>query len=152
LKKCGQCGFLNGNNILYCSECNNKLGEPLTREEEEEVLLKQKKHIIQEEIYIKGFVITLTDKIAAGIAVLGIIASAALIGDQWFTENECCFISILFFVLCVLVSLSANFFWKLRFVLYRDFYLEPSDFALGLRKVFIYIFLLIGYFLIVKAI
>jgi len=34
IKKCSQCGSFNENDVIYCTECKNKLGSPLTKEEE----------------------------------------------------------------------------------------------------------------------
>ncbi|HAN21594.1 MAG: hypothetical protein A2Y15_05975 [Clostridiales bacterium GWF2_36_10] len=151
MKKCSQCGSLNDNELLNCKECNNNLGQILSKEKEDEAILEEQKRNNQEnaeDIYIHGVEVTKADKISAVVAFAGIILSIVLlIIKQNSPDKKVYLYSILCFAVSILTSISYLFF-PIRDIMYKNHDLEPSDFSLFMRKIFIYIFLILGYYII----
>ncbi|NLK99992.1 MAG: hypothetical protein GX271_04940 [Clostridiales bacterium] len=146
MKKCGKCGAIQNNKRFYCIDCNERLGPPLTDEEE-----KKETAVIRENINtlsnkVDYFYVSKLDRIT--IILLLIFSTLHLllmiIRSEYYRENHLFGLGIILIILAVSTSVSLRYpelTWelhKLRYIFVFDNIndLEPSRQMLWSRRFF----------------
>ena len=109
----------------------------------------------QEHLYEEPCEVTKADKVFGILATLGFVMSVVLLIIMPNGEEKLSFLySCLLFVLCVSYVFLYNAAWRFHKRISALHYrnsdsLEPSDFSLKLRKIFIYVSFFTGVFVII---
>jgi hypothetical protein len=153
MKKCGKCGAIQNNKHFYCIDCNNRLGPPLTDEEEKMETSKIKETINDLSNKADYFYVSKTDKFIVILLVIFSLLHALLIlfGANYYRENQLYWLGFISILLAIAIAIDLRF-PRISWELYRFRYLfvfeniddlEPSRFMLWSRRFFSKLFLII---------
>jgi hypothetical protein len=155
MKICKSCGAIQDNKRFNCIDCGERLGPPLSKEEERKANEKVSETINNLSNKADYFHVRKLDKAVASLLCIGVIISTALmiINRIYSIEidmNYAIVIVIIFMLWEAVDLLFPRISWvlyKLRFVFRIENVddLIPTDFALFIRRVFAYAVLVLGY-------
>ncbi len=159
MKICEKCGAVNSDNRLFCLDCNEKLGDSVSKYEQERI--EQSIDTRLENLYNDNdpLYVSLFDKVMGCISLVGILVSAVLIAVGFFTKREFGFLwfVVLLFALTAVEAFVPKLTWsierlRLSFLISNSEDAEPSSFYKICRKASILITAGIGIVLLVFAI
>lgn len=156
MKKCHNCGAVQGDDRTTCIDCDSALGRPISEAEEKRIdeSIDDKLDSMAERA--QDFYVPIHEKIMGILSIIGVIATIVLlILCNFFSERVIDNInipilavkSILFFALAGALLLFPKLMWNFSTLRYRLFYnwdTTPSSFAITMRKVSAYIMFIGG--------
>ena len=142
MKICKKCGAQYDDDKTFCIDCNEKLGDKLSKSEEQKMHTNLNHQIEdmcnkRDPLYVSKF-----DKALGAAALVGAVFSAVLAAINLITRqnNGYIWLAVVFFLLSAVVSLIPRIMWELE-KLRLGFYIngaddaEPSDYYLKCRKI-----------------
>ena len=151
MKKCNNCGAVQGDDRTTCIDCDSMLGRPISKAEEKRIddSIDLKLNDMAERA--QDFYVPIHEKIMGILSIIGGIAAIVLlILCGFFSEHvkdsvnipRFALYSIVFFSFAGALLLFPKLMWNLSTMRYRIFYnwdTTPSSFAITMQKVLAYI-------------
>ena len=151
MKICHNCGAKNADHRFFCIDCNEKLGNPISKAEQEQVEQQTQDRI--DALYNRNdpLYVSRLDKAIGIFALIGIAANAALGIVGWISKPDVgtrC-LSALFFAVAAIEALVPKLTWsieqlRLSFTVDGADDAEPSAFYKTARKISIIVAATIG--------
>ena len=149
MKICKKCGAHYLDDKQFCTDCDEKLGDALSADEENQIHTELEQHI--EKLYNKNdpLYVSKFDKIVGFISLFGGALSLLLTLIYLFINQDfkVALLSFVFFVISTLEALVPQITWeleKMRYSLFVNDDAEPGGFYLKSRKTAIVIFAILG--------
>lgn len=151
MKLCAKCGAYNADERMFCVDCSEKLGDPLSDSAEQQLRAHVSGHIDRlynrkDPLYVSVF-----DKVMGIAALAGAVCSLVIMVIGWCNRLpfEYLWVSLLFFLLTGVEALVPRLTWELEkfrltFLLRDADDVQPSSFYLITRKITIVLTLVIG--------
>lgn len=146
MKKCGECGAIQNNKHFYCIDCNERLGPPLTKEEEKKERDSLNKLINNLSNKADYFYVSKADKtIVYLLCIFSVLhALLMLIRAEYYSDNFLFVFGFIFIILALSAAFNLRFpriSWKLNTLRYYFIFknlddLEPSEYTLWSRRFF----------------
>lgn len=151
MKKCHNCGAVQGDDRTTCIDCDSALGRPISKAEEKRIdeSIDDKLDSMAERA--QDFYVPIHEKIMGILSIIGVIATIVLLFlCGFFSEHVKDSVNIPVFsimsMFCLALAgallLYPKLMWNLSTLQYRVFYnwdTTPSSFAITMQKVVAYI-------------
>lgn len=160
MKKCKNCGAIQNDTHMLCIDCGERLGEPLSKQEEQEVekeVAKKLKKLSDKKDY---FYVSRLDKIVALLLIIGLVISFVIriFGRDGLEEMDLALL-ILAIILMTITAIDLSFpyisweLYKLKFIFALSNFddLQPSEIALYLRRFCAYAVCIVGYIYLISV-
>lgn len=160
MKRCKNCGAIQNDTHMLCIDCGERLGPPLTKQDEQEVekeVAKKLKKLSDKKDY---FHVSRLDKIVALLLIIGAIISFVIriFGRDGLEEMDFALL-ILAIILMIITAIDLSFpylsweLYKLKFIFALSNFddLQPSVIALYLRRFCAYAVCIAGYIYLISV-
>lgn len=145
MKICDKCGAQQSDARIFCVDCNEKLGDSISKDRLQEIKKETQEKIDKINNKADPLYVNISDKVVGFVSLIGlVIILFFMIIYRHNLDNALESIySIMFFVLCALNALAPKILWalekfRLSLTISSADDAEPSDFYRIMRKIVIY--------------